>query len=124
MNSSEDSGEIRACAQQGHSLKEMGVCLETTPRILGRVQCRVRHLNPRSCSLSWQNNPNQTAHQCLFNWRLFHQPRSQLREQVSNDIEAPKALDVQLGGLHIEPSEANFVLAAILNGGRMDYHQY
>ena len=41
-----------------------------------------------------------------------------------NDIEAPKALDVQLGGLHIEPSEANFVLAAILNGGKKDYHQY
>ena len=40
-----------------------------------------------------------------------------------NDIEAPKALDVQLGGLHIEPSEANFVLAAILNGGKKDYHQ-
>ena len=41
-----------------------------------------------------------------------------------NDIEAPKALDVQLGGLHNEPSEANFVLAAILNGGKKDYHQY
>ena len=41
-----------------------------------------------------------------------------------NDIEAPKALDVQLGGLHIEPSEANFVLAAILNGGKKDYHLY
>ena len=43
---------------------------------------------------------------------------------LPNDIEAPKALDVQLGGLHIEPSEANFVLAAILNGGKKDYHQY
>ena len=43
---------------------------------------------------------------------------------LRNDIEAPKALDVQLGGLHIEPSEANFVLAAILNGGKKDYHQY
>ena len=42
----------------------------------------------------------------------------------TNDIEAPEALDVQLGGLHIEPSEANFVLAAILNGGKKDYHQY
>ena len=31
----------------------------------------VSHLNPRSCSLSWQNNPNQTAHQCLFNWRFY-----------------------------------------------------
>ena len=46
------------------------------------------------------------------------------RYLVHNDIEAPKALDVQLVGLHIEPSEANFVLAAILNGGRKDYHQY
>ena len=37
---------------------------------------------------------------------------------VDNDIEAPKALDVQLRCLHIEPSEANFALAAILNGSK------
>ena len=40
-----------------------------------------------------------------------------------NDIEAPKALDVQLRGLHIESNEANFIFAAILNGSRKDYHQ-
>ena len=51
-------------------------------------------------------------------------PRSRNLFTCCNDIEAPKALDVQLGGLHIEPSEANFVLAAILNGGKKDYHQY
>ena len=33
----------------------------------------VSHLNPRSCSLSWQNNPNQTAHQCLFIRRFSEQ---------------------------------------------------
>ena len=41
-----------------------------------------------------------------------------------NDIEAPKALDVQLRGMHIEPHEANSALAAILNGGKKDYLQY
>ena len=33
-----------------------------------------------------------------------------------NELEVPKALDVQLRDLHIEPSEANFALAAIVNG--------
>ena len=42
----------------------------------------------------------------------------------NNDIEAPKALDVQLRDLHIEPTEANFALAAILNGGKKNYYQY
>ena len=32
----------------------------------------------------------------------------------ANDIEAPKALDVQLRGLHTEPSESNLGLAAIV----------
>ena len=41
-----------------------------------------------------------------------------------NDIEVPKTLDVQLRDLHIEPSEANFALAAILNGDNKDYRQY
>ena len=35
-----------------------------------------------------------------------------------NDIQAPKVLVVQLRGLHIETSEANFALVAILNGGK------
>jgi len=39
-------------------------------------------------------------------------------------MEAPKALDVQLKGLHIEPSEANFALAAILHGGKKIIRQY
>ena len=42
----------------------------------------------------------------------------------TNDIEAPKALDVQLKGLRIEPSEANSTLAAIVNGGKKEYRQY
>ena len=41
-----------------------------------------------------------------------------------HDIEAPMALDVQPRGLHIEPNEANFALAAILNSGKKDYRQY
>ena len=43
---------------------------------------------------------------------------------ITNDIEAPKALDVQLRGLHIEPSEANCDFVAILHGGKKDYRQY
>ena len=41
-----------------------------------------------------------------------------------NDIEVSKALDFQLRGLHIEPSGANFALAAILHGGKKDYRQH
>ena len=41
-----------------------------------------------------------------------------------NDIEAPKALDVQRRGLRIMSSEANFDLAAIYNGGKKDNGQY
>ena len=43
------------------------------------------------------------------------QPRNHVRSHRINEIEAPKALDFQLKGLHIEPSEANLALAAILN---------
>jgi len=40
--------------------------------------------------------------------------------RVSNDIEAPKALDVQLA----LPERGKFYLAAILNGGKKTSRQY
>ena len=68
------------------------------------------------------------VHLILIKRELFHNVTARywflIKKVKANNIEAPNALDVQLRGLHIEPSEENYALAAMLNGGKKDYRQY